>query len=108
MAVTSFGRSMDSISLNPVRLFVLGSFIQISHVYLMSALVNGVASDHLMPGLSSHVTSSFLPSALTLAPPLATVGTLLAKFGMYSPSVVVEVSASMTPKLTTSVTAGLA
>jgi len=98
---------MDAISLNPVRLFVLGSFIQISHVYLMSALVSGVPSDHFTPGFSSQVTSSF-PSLVTFAPPFATVGTLLARFGMYSPSVVVEVSPSMTPKLTTSLTVWLA
>ncbi len=100
----SFGRSTDSISLNPVRLFTLGSFIQISQVYLMSALVSGSPSDHLIPGFSSQVTSSFFPSAVILAPPLATVGTLVASVGMYSPSVFVSASPSITPLFTMSVT----
>src|SRR5437868_6368397 len=99
MAVRSFGVSIESISLNPVRLFNLGSFIQICHVYLMSALVTGWPSDHLRFGRSSHFTSILSP--FTVTPPFDTSGTDLASTGTYFPSFVVAARPSVTPYATT-------
>src|SRR5207247_3885028 len=86
-------------SAQPVRVLTLGSLSQSSHVYLMSALVSGSPSDHLIPGLSFQVTSILSP--LRTTPPFATSGTSVASVGTYFPSVVVSARPSTVPLMTT-------
>src|SRR5690242_2507228 len=90
---------MDSIWSNPVRVFTLGSFSHSSQVNLMSALVSGSPSDHLMPFWSVQVTSILSP--FTTTPPLATSGTLVTSVGTYVPSFAVSTSPSTVLLMTT-------
>src|SRR5216110_1195939 len=85
-------------SSKPVRVLTFGSLSQSSHVYLMSALVSGSPSDHLIPGLSFQVTSILSP--LRTTPPFATSGTSVASVGTYLPSVVVSARPSTVPLMT--------
>ena len=64
----------------PARPVFAGSMIHFQ-VPRMSAQVMADPSDHFMPGLRVQVTS--IPEPTILTPPLSTVGTFEARFGVY-------------------------